>query len=367
MGAPSRRPQRRRRGSRSSRSPPAARRSTNSSRSSRPSPGKVAGPARGDRAARRHAGRSSSCCATRRWRCGTLPRDGGEAAPVSSRNPAVKRVMMRVALLEMDEPSRTVHRRLVALAARPCRCRSRRSRQRRRRSSRREGHGARRRSGASAARGGGASAARGGRPAGLACATGSRARAADSARQGAAARAADQSESHDDWRRHRGTARARRRSLRPLARRRSRLRPARRADVAARSVARFPTRRGSRRARRARPTRCRRIRCRSSARTTSSRSSSARCSRPMRTCRPASRARRPRSRRVDGRGEAAARRRRGRVQARGELPPRCRAALRYAPYADRVISIVVGVDARDARTAPSRAVDPRPPIGSPSP
>jgi PEGA domain len=39
--------------------------------------------------------------------------------PVSSRNPAVKRVMMRVALLEMDEPSRIVHRRLVALRSAP--------------------------------------------------------------------------------------------------------------------------------------------------------------------------------------------------------------------------------------------------------
>src|SRR3954466_2841149 len=39
--------------------------------------------------------------------------------PVSSRNPAVKRVMMRVALLEMDEPSRIVHRRLGRLGRPP--------------------------------------------------------------------------------------------------------------------------------------------------------------------------------------------------------------------------------------------------------
>ena len=39
--------------------------------------------------------------------------------PVSSRNPAVKRVMMRVALLEMDEASRAVHRRLIALRSAP--------------------------------------------------------------------------------------------------------------------------------------------------------------------------------------------------------------------------------------------------------
>jgi hypothetical protein len=39
--------------------------------------------------------------------------------PVSSRNPAVKRVMMRVALLEMDEASRAVHKRLIALRSAP--------------------------------------------------------------------------------------------------------------------------------------------------------------------------------------------------------------------------------------------------------
>src|SRR4051812_33535477 len=39
--------------------------------------------------------------------------------PVSPRNPGVKRVMLRVALLEMDEPSRIVHRRLVALRSAP--------------------------------------------------------------------------------------------------------------------------------------------------------------------------------------------------------------------------------------------------------
>ena len=39
--------------------------------------------------------------------------------PVSSRNPAVKKIMMRVALLEMDEPSRAVHRRLIALRSAP--------------------------------------------------------------------------------------------------------------------------------------------------------------------------------------------------------------------------------------------------------
>src|SRR5215471_14345850 len=39
--------------------------------------------------------------------------------PESSRNPAVKRVMMRVALLEMDDASRAVHRRLVALRSAP--------------------------------------------------------------------------------------------------------------------------------------------------------------------------------------------------------------------------------------------------------
>jgi hypothetical protein len=39
--------------------------------------------------------------------------------PVSSRNPAVKRVMMRVALLEMDDASRAVHKRLVALRSAP--------------------------------------------------------------------------------------------------------------------------------------------------------------------------------------------------------------------------------------------------------
>ena len=39
--------------------------------------------------------------------------------PASSRNPAVKRIMMRVALLEMDEPSRAVHRRLIALRSAP--------------------------------------------------------------------------------------------------------------------------------------------------------------------------------------------------------------------------------------------------------
>src|SRR6476646_2683213 len=39
--------------------------------------------------------------------------------PDSARNPAVKRVMMRVALLEMDDASRAVHRRLVALRSAP--------------------------------------------------------------------------------------------------------------------------------------------------------------------------------------------------------------------------------------------------------
>ena len=39
--------------------------------------------------------------------------------PVSSRNPAVKRIMMRVALLEMDEASRAVHKRLIALRSAP--------------------------------------------------------------------------------------------------------------------------------------------------------------------------------------------------------------------------------------------------------
>jgi hypothetical protein len=39
--------------------------------------------------------------------------------PVNSRNPAVKKVMMRVALLEMDEASRAVHRRLTALRSAP--------------------------------------------------------------------------------------------------------------------------------------------------------------------------------------------------------------------------------------------------------
>ncbi|HXU06221.1 MAG TPA: PEGA domain-containing protein [Polyangia bacterium] len=39
--------------------------------------------------------------------------------PVSSRNPAVKRMMMRVALLEMDEASRAVHKRLIALRSAP--------------------------------------------------------------------------------------------------------------------------------------------------------------------------------------------------------------------------------------------------------
>jgi PEGA domain-containing protein len=39
--------------------------------------------------------------------------------PASSRNPAVKRIMMRVALLEMDEASRVVHRRLMALRSAP--------------------------------------------------------------------------------------------------------------------------------------------------------------------------------------------------------------------------------------------------------
>ena len=40
-------------------------------------------------------------------------------APVSSRNPAVKRIMMRVALLEMDDQSRAVHKRLIALRSAP--------------------------------------------------------------------------------------------------------------------------------------------------------------------------------------------------------------------------------------------------------
>jgi hypothetical protein len=39
--------------------------------------------------------------------------------PVSPRNPAVKRVMMRVALLEMDDASRAVHKRLIALRSAP--------------------------------------------------------------------------------------------------------------------------------------------------------------------------------------------------------------------------------------------------------
>ena len=39
--------------------------------------------------------------------------------PVSARNPTLKRVMMRVALLEMDEPSRAVHKRLIALRSAP--------------------------------------------------------------------------------------------------------------------------------------------------------------------------------------------------------------------------------------------------------
>jgi hypothetical protein len=37
----------------------------------------------------------------------------------ATRNPAVKRIMMRVALLEMDEASRAVHRRLIALRSAP--------------------------------------------------------------------------------------------------------------------------------------------------------------------------------------------------------------------------------------------------------
>jgi hypothetical protein len=39
--------------------------------------------------------------------------------PVNSRNPAVKRVVMRVALLEMDEASRAIHKRLIALRSAP--------------------------------------------------------------------------------------------------------------------------------------------------------------------------------------------------------------------------------------------------------
>ena len=39
-----------------------------------------------------------------------LPRDGGEADAGQLAQPAVKRIMMRVALLEMDEASRAVHR-----------------------------------------------------------------------------------------------------------------------------------------------------------------------------------------------------------------------------------------------------------------
>ena len=39
--------------------------------------------------------------------------------PASPRNPGVTRIMMRVALLEMDEASRTVHRRLIALRSAP--------------------------------------------------------------------------------------------------------------------------------------------------------------------------------------------------------------------------------------------------------
>jgi hypothetical protein len=39
--------------------------------------------------------------------------------PASPRNPAVKRVMMRVALLEMDDASRAVHKRLIALRSAP--------------------------------------------------------------------------------------------------------------------------------------------------------------------------------------------------------------------------------------------------------
>src|SRR4029078_6634405 len=39
--------------------------------------------------------------------------------PVSTRNPAVKKVMMRVALLEMDEASRIVHRRRGAPPSHP--------------------------------------------------------------------------------------------------------------------------------------------------------------------------------------------------------------------------------------------------------
>ena len=86
--------------------------------------------------------------------------------PVSSRNPAVKRVMMRVALLEMDEPSRIVHRRLVALrsAPVPLPIPPEPSETTQNRAGAR-GHRARRRRGPSAARRGrGTSAARRGRP-----------------------------------------------------------------------------------------------------------------------------------------------------------------------------------------------------------
>src|SRR6185295_2683016 len=40
-------------------------------------------------------------------------------APASSRNPALKRIMMRVALLEMDDQSRAIHKRLIALRSAP--------------------------------------------------------------------------------------------------------------------------------------------------------------------------------------------------------------------------------------------------------
>ena len=61
-----------------------------------------------------------------------------EAKPAPQRaTRRIKKIMMRVALLEMDEPSRAVHAAESRCAARRCRCRFRPRRRRRRRSSRR--------------------------------------------------------------------------------------------------------------------------------------------------------------------------------------------------------------------------------------
>ena len=71
------------------------------------------------RSARR--GGSSSCCAIRRWRCAGRCRvtEAKPAPPPRNPTSASPRFMLRVSLTDMDEASREVHRRLIALRSAP--------------------------------------------------------------------------------------------------------------------------------------------------------------------------------------------------------------------------------------------------------